>query len=73
MYAIDMCLEFQRQSGGLLTVDWIGHISKEVYSALCEYIFDIQMPKEEFVTQILLEMRNPLQAQKTMNTYYNRI
>lgn len=73
MYALDMCLEFQQQSGGLLTADWIGHISKEVYLALCEYICDIQMPKEDFVTQILIDMQNPLQAQELVNSYYNRI
>lgn len=34
MYSCDMCLEFQRKSDGLLTSDWIEHITKEVGEAL---------------------------------------
>lgn len=30
MYSCDMCLEFQRKSDGLLTSDWIEHITREV-------------------------------------------
>ena len=34
MYSCDMCLEFQRKSDGLLTSDWIEHITKEAGEAL---------------------------------------
>ena len=34
MYACDMCLEFQRKSEGLLTSDWITHITKETGEAI---------------------------------------
>lgn len=34
MYSCDMCLEFQRKSEGLLTSDWIEHITREVGEAL---------------------------------------
>lgn len=34
MYSCDMCLEFQRKSDGLLTSDWIEHITKEVGEAI---------------------------------------
>ena len=73
MYAIDMCLEFQRQSGGLLSIEWVLHISSEVYNALNEYVFDIHISKGEFSSSIMPAFKNPETAQQSVNTYYNRI
>lgn len=73
MYAIDMYLEFQRQSGGLLSIEWVLHISSEVYNALNEYVFDIHISKGEFSSSIMPAFENPETAQQSVNTYYNRI
>lgn len=72
-YALDMCLEFKRQSDGLLTEEWIHHIGSEVFYALNEYVCDISAYKSDFISRILLNMRDPIQAKKSVDIYYNRI
>ena len=76
MYSCDMCLEFHRKSDGLLTSDWIEHITREVGEAM-RSIFsrdfndsDIQVAIDK-VQQL---MRFPTDnLQEEVDKYYNRI
>lgn len=76
MYSCDMCLEFQRKSEGLLTSDWIEHITKEVGEALKSILprdfkdADIQVAIDK-VQQL---MRFPAtNLQEEVDRYYYRI
>ena len=76
MYACDMCLEFQRKSDGLLTSDWVEHITKEVGEAL-----KIILPRDfnDADNHVTLDkvqqlMRFPAaNLQEEIDRYYNRI
>lgn len=80
MYSCDMCLEFQRKSDGLLTSDWIEHITKEAGEAL-----KIILPRDFNDTDIRVAidkvqqlMRFPAtnlqeEVDRYYNRYYNRI
>ena len=76
MYSCDMCLEFQRKSDGLLTSDWIEHITQEVGEAIKTILpsdfndGDIRIAIEK-VQQL---MRFPASnLQEEIDKYYNRI
>ena len=76
MYSCDMCLEFQRKSDGLLTSDWIMHITQEVGEAIKTILpsdfndGDIRIAIEK-VQQL---MRFPASnLQEEIDKYYNRI
>lgn len=75
MYSCDMCLEFQKQSDGLLTSDWIDHITKEVGEAIMTILprdfsdSDIQVATEK-VQQLMRFPANELQRE--VDIYYNR-
>lgn len=75
MYSCDMCLEFQRKSDGLLTSDWIEHITNEVGEAIKTILprdfndEDISVATEK--VQHL--MRFPAtDLQQEVDNYYNR-
>ena len=76
MYSCDMCLEFQHKSDGLLTSDWIEHITKEAGEALT-----IILPRDFNDTDIRIAidkvqqlMRFPAtNLQEEVDRYYNRI
>ena len=76
MYSCDMCLEFQRKSDGLLTSDWIEHITKEVGEALKSIL-----PRDFNDTEIRIAidkvqqlMRFPATSlQEEIDRYYKRI
>lgn len=76
MYSCDMCLEFQRKSDGLLTSDWIEHITKEVGEAIksilprdvCDSDIEIVVNK---VQQLMRFPSSNLQEE--VDKYYNRI
>ena len=76
MYACDMCLEFQRKSDGLLTSDWVEHITKEVGEAL-----KIILPRDfndadihVTIDKVQQLMRFPAtNLQEEVDRYYNRI
>lgn len=76
MYSCDMCLEFQHKSDGLLTSDWIEHITKEAGEAL-----KIILPRDFNDTDIRIAidkvqqlMRFPAtNLQEEVDRYYNRI
>ena len=75
MYSCDMCIEFQRKSDGLLTSDWIEHITKEVGEAIKTILSrdfndeDIRVAAEK-VQQL---MRSPAtDLQREVDNYYNR-
>ena len=76
MYSCDMCLEFHRKSDGLLTSDWIEHITKEVGESI-----KIILPKDFNDTDIHVAidkvqqlMRFPaINLQEEVDRYYNRI
>lgn len=76
MYSCDMCLEFQRQSDGLLTSDWIEHITRETGEALKLILprdfteYDIQTSIDR-VQELMRFPANHLQNE--INSYYNRI
>lgn len=76
MYSCDMSLEFQRKSDGLLTSDWIEHITKEVGEALKSILpsdfkdADIHVAIDK-VKQL---MRFPaINLQEEVDRYYNRV
>ena len=75
MYAVDMCIEFQKKSDGLLSDDWIDHISSEVCS-----VFRKNFPTDFGITEvndaksrIRVLMQTPSQASTEVSIYYNRI
>lgn len=75
MYSCDMCLEFQRKSDGLLTSDWIEHITKEVGEALKSIL-----PRDFTDSDISVAIDNVHQLmslpganlQNEIDKYYNR-
>lgn len=74
MYAVDMCIEFQQKSNGLLSSEWIDHITTEVCA-----VFEKLFPNKFGVTQVsdaIIKvtqlMRTPSSALKQVNEYYNR-
>lgn len=75
MYACDMCLEFQQKSEGLLTSDWIDHITKETGEAI-----KIILPRDfndgdihAATIKVHELMRQPdRKLQDEINRYYNR-
>lgn len=76
MYACDMCLEFQCKSDGLLTSDWVEHITKEVGEAL-----KIILPRDlndadihVAIDKVQQLMRfSAANLQEEVDKYYNRI
>lgn len=76
MYSCDMCLEFQRKSDGLLTSDWIEHITKEVGESI-----KITLPRDfndadihVAIDKVQQLMRFPAtNLQEEVDRYYNRI
>ena len=76
MYSCDMCLEFQRKSDGLLTSDWIEHITKEVGESI-----KITLPRDfndadihVAIDKVQQLMRFPAtNLQEEDDRYYNRI
>ena len=75
MYSCDMCLEFQRQSDGLLTSDWIQHITTEVGEAL-KSILPKDFDDSDITTasqKVFQLMRFPASnLQEEIDRYYNR-
>lgn len=76
MYSCDMCLEFQRKSDGLLTSDWISHITNEVGEAL-KGIFPNDFSTSDIATAIVkvqhMMRQNASDLQNEVDRYYNRI
>ena len=76
MYSCEMCLEFQHKSDGLLTSDWIEHITKEAGEAL-----KIILPRDfndadihVAIDKVQQLMRFPAtNLQEEVDRYYNRI
>ena len=74
MYAVDMCIEFQRKSDGLLSDDWIDHISSEVCSVFRKNYpadFGINETNDANIKVEIL-LHTPASALKQVNEYYNR-
>ena len=75
MYSCDMCLEFQRKSEGLLTSDWIEHITREVGEALKSILprdftdSDIRVAIDNVHELMRLPGAN---LQNEIDKYYNR-
>lgn len=75
MYSCDMCLEFQTQSDGLLTPDWIEHITNEVYIALQE-LSPIKLSEKErwnAIDCVQTLMKQPFETRRKVDKYYHRI
>ena len=76
MYSCDMCLEFQRKSDGLLTSDWIEHITREVGEAM-RSIFSKDFNDSDIqaaIDKVQQLMRFPAtNLQEEVDRYYNRI
>ena len=74
MYSCDMCLEFQKQSDGLLTSDWIEHITKETCAVYRELVPGFGTAEEQDCIQKAKDlMRNQASTRITVDRYYNRI
>lgn len=50
MYAVDMCIEFQQKSDGLLCLEWINHITTEVCAVFQKH-FLINLEMFRFLMQ----------------------
>lgn len=74
MYAVDMCIEFQRKSDGLLSDDWIDHISSEVCSVFRKnYPADFGINEaNDAKIKVEILLHTPTSALKQVNEYYNR-
>lgn len=75
MYASDICIEFQQQSGGFITFDWISHIVNETNKVIDRY-FSGSLNEEslyEISKKIEKELCNPMILQKRVDEYYGRI
>ena len=76
MYASEMCLEFQKKSDGLLTSDWIEHITRETGEAIKGILprdFDDNDIKIA-IDKVQELMRFPAQnLQEEINRYNGRI
>ena len=75
MYSCDMCLEFDKKSDGLLTQDWIEHITYEVCAVFFKYFpHDFtEQNRTNAIRQVIRLMDNPVQARSEVDRYYNRI
>lgn len=76
MYACDMCLEFQRKSEGLLSPDWIIHITNETGEAI-KTLLPEEFHEQDIQTAIAkvnhLISTFPTVLQTEVDRYYNRI
>ena len=75
MYAVDMCIEFQKKSDGLLSDYWIEHISNEVCSVFRKN-FPANIGANEAnaaKSRIKVLMQTPSQAFTKVSIYYNLI
>lgn len=74
MYACDMCIEFYKQSDGLLTPDWITHIAKETCAVFVEEFTQFNTTQQLYCTAKILELtKNIPSAELEVKRYYNRI
>lgn len=74
MYATDMCIEFQQKSGGLLSADWVDHITIEacaVFKKLFPNNFG-NIQESEAKIKVAKLLHTPSSALKQVNEYYNR-
>lgn len=75
MYATDMCITFQEKSDGLLTSDWIEHITKETGAAI-NLIYNNGLAYSDIATaveSVKKLMRNQAMAELEVKHYYHRI
>lgn len=75
MYACDMCLEFNKKSDGLLSQDWIEHITNEVCAVFFKYYQSdfTEQNRIDAVNQVTELMYDPVAAHLKVDIYYNRI
>lgn len=74
MYACDMCIEFYKQSDGLLTPDWITHIAKETIAVFRGEFVEFDTTQHLYCAGKILEhMKDIPSAETKVNRYYNRI
>lgn len=75
MFSCDMCLEFQRKSDGLLTIDYLEHIVTETIEAI-RLVLPQSLSRQdnqmaiEIVKSLMQQPGNLLQAK--VDKYYNR-
>lgn len=79
MYSCDICLEFDNNSGGLLTKDWTQHIVSEVCDAMEELVKEFDASNRKTVMTRVLGLMNcdfvdnkPF-AKRDVDKYYNRV
>lgn len=74
MYAVDMCIEFQQKSDGLLDIDWIEHITTETCAVFAKIFPDKfrEPQKKQVKISVRQLMQMPATALKQVNYYYNR-
>lgn len=75
MYACDMCLEFQKKSDGLLTQDWIEHITNEVCAVFFKYCsrYFTEQDRIDAIAQVKILMNDPIYTRTEVDKYYNRV
>lgn len=74
MYACDMCIEFYKQSDGLLTPDWITHIAKETCAVFTEGFVEFGTTQHLYCARKIIELMKDIPStEMKVNRYYNRI
>lgn len=74
MYTCDICLEFLKKSDGLLTQDWIEHITNEVCAVFFKYCSHdfTEQDRIDAIVQVKRLMSDPIHALIEVDKYYNR-
>ena len=74
MYACDMCIEFHKQSDGLLTPDWVTHIAKETIAVFVEEFAQFNTTQHLYCSLKIMELMKDIpSAELRVKKYYNRI
>lgn len=73
VYALDICLHFKKESGGLLPDDWLKHMVAEVYDTMLKLFPDAEgkITYEKFLSDIKSFIELGM-ARNRIDNYYSR-
>lgn len=71
MYSCDICLNFKEKSGGILSNDWIEHLTLQTCDAVQDLIKEITHEHKLKVLNVVKELLNNGTAQIKVKQYYN--
>lgn len=72
MYACDICLHFKKESGGILPVDWIEHLTNQTWQAINEFWPEVKFsyPLDTCIKNVKILLNT--NAEQQVKLYYNR-